>query len=184
MSTRRNGNRDAGRSTSVMPAATNLGSYSDKSNFFSRPASVCGCLAPPPPPTLPPKIPHDAGPPSSPQEMSNMLSTGIYARGGGQCGGALALLQSGWVATAAMRFAAPRLPGSSAVPGCCPKFSPHRCVRGRHPHEGRASPVLAGPVQGLSREQWAQLRFASKTRALWPSSTAALAQLTSAPLRP
>ena len=147
-------NRDADRRTSVMPAATNLGSYSDKSNFFSRPASVCGCLAPPPPPTLPPKIPHDAGPPSSPQEMSNMLSTGIYARGGGQCGGALALLQSGWVATAAMRFAAPRLPGSSAVPGCCPKFSPHRCVRGRHPHEGRASPVLAGPVQGLFRERW------------------------------
>merc|ERR1712072_1661283 len=99
-STRRNGNWDADQRTSVMPAATNLGSYSDKSNFLSRPASVCGCFAPPPPPTLPPKIPHDAGPPSSPQEMSNMLSTGIYARGGGQCGGALALLQSGWVATA------------------------------------------------------------------------------------
>ena len=65
-------NRDAGRSTSVMPAATNLGSYSDKSNFFSRPASVCGCFAPPPPPTLPPKMPQLAGPPSSPQEMSNM----------------------------------------------------------------------------------------------------------------
>ena len=119
---RRNGNRDADRRTSVMPAATNLGSYSDRSSFFNKPASVCGCLAAPPP-TLPPKMPQLAGPPSSPQEMSNILSTGIYARGGGQCGGALALLQSGWVATAAMRFAAPRLPGSSAVPGCCPKFS-------------------------------------------------------------
>ena len=106
-----------------MPAATNLGSYSDKSSFFNKPASVCGCFAPPPP-TEPPKMPQLAGPPSSPQEMSNMLSTGIYARGGGQCGGALALLQSGWVATAAMRFAAPRLPGSSAVPGGSPKFSP------------------------------------------------------------
>ena len=76
-SMRRNGNRDADRRTSVMPAATNLGSYSDKSNFFSKPASVCGCLAPPP--TLPPKMPQLAGPPSSPQEMSNM---GVY---GSQC---------------------------------------------------------------------------------------------------
>jgi hypothetical protein len=76
---RRNGNRDADRRTSVMPAATNLGSYSDRSSFFNKPASVCGCLAPPPP-TLPPKIPHDAGPPSSPQEMSNMLSTGILCQ--------------------------------------------------------------------------------------------------------
>ena len=71
-------NRDADRRTSVMPAATNLGSYSDKSNFFNKPASVCGCLAPPPP-TLPPKMPQLAGPPSSPQEMSNM---GVY---GSQC---------------------------------------------------------------------------------------------------
>ena len=55
-----------------MPAATNLGSYSDKSNFFNKPASVCGCLAPPPP-TLPPKMPQLAGPPSSPQEMSNIM---------------------------------------------------------------------------------------------------------------
>ena len=72
-------NRDADIRTSVMPAATNLGSYSDKSNFFSKPASVCGCFAPPPPPTLPPKMPQLAGPPSSPQEMSNM---GVY---GSQC---------------------------------------------------------------------------------------------------
>ena len=67
-------NRDADRRTSVMPAATNLGSYSDRSSFFNKPASVCGCLAPPPP-TLPPKMPQLAGPPSSPQEMSNM---GVY----------------------------------------------------------------------------------------------------------
>ena len=156
-----------------MPAATNLGSYSDRSNFFNKPASVCGCFAPPPP-TLPPKIPHDAGPPSSPQEMSNMLSTGILCqrwRAVRWCACA-ASERMGRDRCEALR--APRLPGSSAVPGCCPKFSPVQCVRGRHPHEGRASPVLAGAVQGLFRERWAQLRFLRKTRALCSASTGSL----------
>ena len=150
-SMRRNGNRDADRRTSVMPAATNLGSYSDKSNFFSRPASVCGCFAPPPP-TLPPKIPHDAGPPSSPQEMSNMLSTGILCqrwRAVRWCDCA-ASERMGRDRCDALRGAeaARLLRGAWMLPQILP------VVESRHPHEGRASPVLAGAVQALFQERW------------------------------
>ena len=48
--------------------------------------------------------------------------------------------------------------------GMLPQFS--LFLRGGAPRTKRPrEPALAGPVQGLSRERWAQLRFARKTRA-------------------
>ena len=135
-----------------MPAATNLGSYSDKSNFFSRPASVCGCFAPPPPPTLPPKMPQLAGPPSSPQEMSNIL---CFQRTGYEA--------YEWVlrkpylfwrvatdAIDALRAAeAARL--ASAVPGCCPNSLCSQLrggTRTKMPREPNARGAGPGPLPG------------------------------------
>ena len=112
----------------MIPAATNLGSYSDKSNFFNKPASVCGCFAPPPP-TLPPKIPHDAGPPSSPQEMSNMGVYGSQALAASACRAALKRRRQ--VATAAIDAFRATEAARLALPGCrdaAPILSvPERC---------------------------------------------------------
>ena len=143
-------NRDADRRTSVMPAATNLGSYSDKSNFFSRPASVCGCLAPPPPPTLPPKIPHDAGPPSSPQEMSNMGARPLLTTPASDVAHRCSKVQGQSIA--ALRCVCHARTAPWGLFHGCPNLSVPE--RRRPARKGRSSPILAGSVQGLFWERW------------------------------